>query len=243
MRWWWRDSSHTDLTLPVTASSRWSMWNASTASGARRPVTGSRNQSGSTTSGRPAPNTSQSPSSRRSAAPTRALRASGGTCARTSGASGLWKRRAGSSPSTAGKASPGRTCRRAQRDLSRAVTHPEEQLLRRHPQEPLHVPPSGSAHGTTGRPDTRLSPTATVARVVATSDSSPIGMAAPSFTASRKASSSARCPLSCPVRERLVSRDAPAQTVARAKLSRRAFRPQPEMSNVSFGTRGSPSVQ
>ena len=36
VRWWWRESSHTDLTLPVTVSSRWSMRNASAASGARR---------------------------------------------------------------------------------------------------------------------------------------------------------------------------------------------------------------
>ena len=47
MRWWWRDSSHTCLTLPVSCSSRWSMRNASRSCGARRPVTGSRNQSGS----------------------------------------------------------------------------------------------------------------------------------------------------------------------------------------------------
>ena len=84
-------------------------------------------------------------------------------------------------------------------DLTRPVTDPEEKLLRGHPQEPSHVPAGRPAHGASGRPETRLSPTAIVARVVATSDARPIGMAAPSRTASRKASSCARWPLSCPV--------------------------------------------
>ena len=50
--WWCRDISQTCLMLPVSASSRWWTRNASCRSGARRPVTGSRNQSGSALSAR-----------------------------------------------------------------------------------------------------------------------------------------------------------------------------------------------
>jgi hypothetical protein len=39
--WWCRDISQTCLMLPVSASSRWWMRNASRSSGARRPVSGS----------------------------------------------------------------------------------------------------------------------------------------------------------------------------------------------------------
>ena len=46
VRWWWRDSSQTCLTFPVSASSRWWSRNAYCAGSDRRPVVGSRNQSG-----------------------------------------------------------------------------------------------------------------------------------------------------------------------------------------------------
>ena len=115
VRCWCRDSSSTDFTIPLTDSSRWSIRNASVASGACRPVTGSRNQSGSATSGRRVPSTSQSPTTRRWAAATRRCAAAGARCARAAIATGLAISRRGSRAPTGSHASPGRIWRPAQR--------------------------------------------------------------------------------------------------------------------------------
>ena len=82
-----------------------------------------------------------------------------------------------------------------------------------------------------------------VALVVATSDSTGIGMAAPDTQASTNRVSSARCPLSCPPRARIVSWPRPVQTVALRKLSSRALRPPPVTSSVSLGKRALPPVR
>ena len=95
----------------------------------------------------------------------------------------------------------------------------------------------GRAHTCSGLPLSRLSRTAMVALVVAASDSSGIGMAAPARQASTKLASSARWPLSWPPRARIVSWPRPDQTVALRKLSSRALRPPPVASSVSFGKR------
>ena len=81
----------------------------------------------------------------------------------------------------------------------------------------------------------RLAPTATVALVVATSESSAIGIGPPVLTASTNRSISDRWPLSWPPRAFAVLRRRPAQTSALRKLSSRAFRPPPVASSVSLG--------
>ena len=125
VRWWWRESSHTDLTLPVTASSRWSMRNASRSWGARRPVTGSRNQSGSTMSGRGVP----SRTSRRRGAGRRRRRRQPrprrepGRVAPAGAGSGTRGRPA--RPAGRSAPSPGRTCLRAQTTCRACVRAPD----------------------------------------------------------------------------------------------------------------------
>jgi hypothetical protein len=114
VRWWCRDISQTCLMLPVWFSSRWCTRNASWSDGALRPVSGSRNQSGSALSGRPIPSTVQVPSSTRSAAATTAATVSAGTSARAFGGSADSKVLTGKTPAGSGEASPGWTCRRAQ---------------------------------------------------------------------------------------------------------------------------------
>ena len=81
-----------------------------------------------------------------------------------------------------------------------------------------------------------------VALVVATRDSTGMGIAAPSRAASTKHVSSARWPLSWPPRARMVLWPRPAQTVAFLKLSSRALRPPAAASSVSFGKRALPAV-
>ena len=81
-----------------------------------------------------------------------------------------------------------------------------------------------------------------VALVVATSESTGMGSAAPARLASTKRASSAACPLSWPPRARNVLFPRPAQTVAFLKLSRRALRSPPVASSVSFGKRELPVV-
>ncbi len=138
--------------LPVSASSRWWMRNASCRSGARRPVTGSWNQSGSALSARGAPRTVQVPASTVSAAADQRGRGVGS------------HRRRGPMPAAATtKARSGRTPRRqwgrlagpdlatcpgpATPDIQGAVDH----LGRRHPAEPSQVPAgAGAAHQVTG---------------------------------------------------------------------------------------------
>ncbi len=103
VRWWCRDSSQICLTLPVTVSSRCGTRNASPVWGARRPVIGSRNQSGAALSGRRTPKTSHSPARTRSAARTVAAAATGSTP--TTSASGRTARKVRSrrSPPAAGR--------------------------------------------------------------------------------------------------------------------------------------------
>ena len=74
-----------------------------------------------------------------------------------------------------------------------------------------------------------------VALVVATSDSSGMGIGAPVRMASTKRASSRCCPLSVPPRARMVPRRRPFHTAADWKLSSRALRPPAALSSVSFG--------
>src|SRR4029077_4133052 len=107
---------------------------------------------------------------------------------------------------------------------------------------PAQAPGADRAHTRSGRPLNRLSPTAIVALVVATSDSKEIGIGAPVRQASTKCASSAPWPLSWPPRDRVVLRRRPAQTMTDWKLSNLALRPPAAASNVSFGKRGLPPV-
>ncbi len=74
-----------------------------------------------------------------------------------------------------------------------------------------------------------------VALVVATRDSSGIGIGPPVRMASANRDSSRCWPLSGPPRDRMVLRRRPAHRAAVWKLSRRALRPSAAVSSVSFG--------
>ncbi len=101
---------------------------------------------------------------------------------------------------------------------------------------------AGLAHTRSGRPLARLSAVAMVARVVATRESSEMGIAAPARQASMNSSSSGRWPLSWPPRALVVLALLPDQTVARPKLSSRALLPPDPASSVSLGNRVLPVV-
>jgi hypothetical protein len=102
----------------------------------------------------------------------------------------------------------------------------------------------GTRHNAcSGLPLARLSPTAIVARVVAMSESMPIGIGPPVLTASTNCSISARWPLSWPPRALVAALPRLDQTVAVLKLSNCAFRPLPVASTVSFGKRLLPPVR
>ncbi len=73
-----RDSSHTCFTLPVTSSDRWSIRKQYSELGAVLPVTGSKNQSGSSMSYRVAPRRVRLPPITSSAAAITAFRAADG---------------------------------------------------------------------------------------------------------------------------------------------------------------------
>ena len=76
---------------------------------------------------------------------------------------------------------------------SDAIQSAIDHLTRRHPSQSVDIPTgTGTAHQPTGLPDDRLLPTASVARVVATSDSREIGISDPVRTAYTKRSSCAR---------------------------------------------------
>ena len=178
VRWWWRESSQTDLTLPVTVSSRWSMRKASVVSGR-----GGRSRGRGTSPGprrrswraEHLPVAGQQPVGGGDD-PTRGRGRDGTRAAR---ATGLAIARRGSRAPCGPHASPGRTWRSAQRTCRQLVADARDDLLRQTSGGAAGRTTGRTTHGATGPPRARLSPTAIVARVVATSESRPIGIAAP----------------------------------------------------------------
>src|SRR5262249_10248137 len=86
----------------------------------------------------------------------------------------------------------------------RLFPNPPGHLGRRHAAQPAGVPVeprcAETGHPRSGCPLCRLSPAAIVALVVASSESTPIGIGPPVRTALTNCSTSARWPLSCPPR-------------------------------------------
>ncbi len=232
-----REISQTCLTLPTCSSERWLIRNAYRSGAERRPVTGSQNQSGRTRSVRVTPSTSHSPLMSRSAAASTAALASAGTWPAASGGSTAVKRRSPAGGDTCAGRSSGRTCRRDQASRTawsraRQATSAGDIRAARRAYQPIR---EAGAHTRSGRPLARLAAAARVALVVATSDSSEIGIGPPVRTASAKSSSSCRWPLSWPPRARVVTRLRPVHRLARWKLSSRALRPSAAASSVSLG--------
>ena len=191
-------------------------------------MTGSRNQSGSAMSGRGhaqarssarrAPGRPRPPDGRRGLAGDRGpcrLRAAAPR-RRRSAQQSRRRQRAGAWRGPAGAPTAGAGAR---------VDGPVEPPPRRHPPQPPSVPAERRSLTEPPAPGRRLLPTASVARVVATSESSGIGIGAPGADRVDERASSARWPLSCPV-ERALGRLAlaPTRPSTRWKLSSRPLR-------------------
>ena len=244
--WWCRDISQTCLMLPVSVSSRW--WTRNASCCGRRPPPGRADHR--TSPGRRC-RTAACPGHR----PGPGQHRLGGRDQRGRGLG----------------SHPGAGRRRQRRRRRSAPAGPRRQRRRRAgPHLPARPAPCGvprpSARWATSVADIPRSrrryqpragrltrspacwspdclPTASVARVVATRDSSGIGMAAPVRTASTNALQLRRWPLSCPASTRRPFFPLDDHTVTRWKLSSRPIRPSPMTSRVSFGKRGLPSVR